>query len=72
MKGLFFRSNTDGYKPLKEFSHEELLHVLENNENHEALTLAAICSEILRRQLSGSDIFGYNAENDWPGKEGVK
>lgn len=37
-------------KSLKEYTQIELYKVLDNNESHDALTLAGICSEILRRQ----------------------
>ena len=36
-------------KLLKDFSKDELLTLLENNENLDALELSGICSEILRR-----------------------
>lgn len=38
------------YKPLAEYSNEELCEFLDNNESTDATVLACICSEILRRQ----------------------
>ena len=36
-------------KPLKDFTDEELIFVIENNETIQIQLLAPICSEILRR-----------------------
>lgn len=38
-------------KSLRDYTDQELIDLLEKNESLMALTLAGICSEILRRQL---------------------
>jgi hypothetical protein len=37
--------------PLDEWSEEDLIEVLRENQNHDSQTLAYVCSEILRRQF---------------------
>ena len=45
------KDRISNYKPLKEYTLEELYGFLKNNENITTDILACICSEILRRQL---------------------
>lgn len=42
---------TNQYKSLKNYTHDELMEFLKNNENEDTRVLACICSEILRREL---------------------
>lgn len=42
------------WKPLKEYTDEELFEFLKGNEKQTTHVLAGICSEILRRQLMRS------------------
>ena len=44
------KNKITNYKPLPEYSDDELNEFLENNSDTDASVLAYICSEILRRQ----------------------
>lgn len=39
------------YKPLADYSNEELMEFLKQNESTDSSVLACICSEILRRAI---------------------
>lgn len=55
IQGFFVTPNSkdlvENYKPLNEYTHEELYRFLEKNSSTDHVVLACICSEILRRQL---------------------
>jgi hypothetical protein len=50
-------------KSLKEYSNEDLINFLENNENMDVHALAGIASEILRRMNLKRPLF--SDEEDW-------
>jgi hypothetical protein len=50
------------YKPLKEYSHAELIQFLNKNETQDANVLACICSEILRREYHSRDAMQKNKD----------
>lgn len=44
------KDNVVNYKKLSQYSNDELMEFLKNNETTDSKVLACICSEILRRQ----------------------
>lgn len=45
------KDKTDNWKPLREYTDQELYEFLELNQVKDAAVLACICSEILRRKM---------------------
>lgn len=56
------RNFPPNYKPLKEFSHAELMQFLNENEIQDPNVLARICSEILRRECHFRDAMQKNKD----------
>lgn len=48
---ISIKSKVKNWKKLKEYTNEELYEFLDNNSDEDAIVLAVICSEILRRQI---------------------